>query len=102
MNEVDICNLALSHIGDTANVVSIDPPEGSAQAGHCARFYPIARNTLQEMHPWGFCTTRVTLAQVAETVQGWNHVYIVPSDALNLISVLPPQAISDYGVPLGL
>ena len=43
-SEVDICNLALGHLGDSATVATIDPPEGSAQAEHCARFYPIARD----------------------------------------------------------
>ena len=48
---VDICNQALSHLGDSATVASIDPPEGSAQAEHCARFYPAALAALLEMHP---------------------------------------------------
>ena len=53
-SEVDICNLALGHLGDNATVSSISPPEGSAQAEHCARFYPIARDALLEMHNWNF------------------------------------------------
>ena len=28
-SEIDICNLALSHLGDTATIASLDPPEGS-------------------------------------------------------------------------
>ena len=51
---VDICNLALAHIGDDATVSSIDPPEGSAQAEHCKRFYAIARDTMLQMHNWNF------------------------------------------------
>ena len=31
-SDVDVCNLALSHIGDTANVASINPPDGSVQS----------------------------------------------------------------------
>ncbi len=46
---VDLCNLALAYLGDDATVASIDPPEGSAQAEHCQRFYPIARDTLLQM-----------------------------------------------------
>ena len=61
-SEVEICNLALSHLGDTATVASSDPPEGSAQAEHCARFYPIARDALLEMQNWKFATRRATLA----------------------------------------
>ena len=61
-SEVEICNLALAHLGDEATVASIDPPEGSAQAEHCQRFYPVSRNSLLEMHDWAFATKRATLA----------------------------------------
>lgn len=58
---VTICNLALAHLGDSATVSSIDPPEGSAQAEHCARFYPVALGLLLEAHPWNFATKRSRL-----------------------------------------
>ena len=29
---VSICNLALAHIGEEATIISLDPPEGSAEA----------------------------------------------------------------------
>lgn len=93
---VDICNLALSHIGDTATVSSIDPPEGSAQAEHCARFYPIARDTLMEMHYWNFTMRRAVLAEVANTWSYWKYAYGLPANVLNIISVLPPDAVDDY------
>jgi hypothetical protein len=47
---IDICNLALSHIGQAADVSSIDPPENSIEAEYCARFYPMARDTLLEAY----------------------------------------------------
>ena len=34
-SDVDICNLALARLGDEANIVSISPPDQSAQAGYC-------------------------------------------------------------------
>lgn len=95
-SEIDICNLALGHLGDTATVASLDPPEGSAQAEHCARFYPIARDSLLEMHPWGFATRRVTLAQLGTGWPEWSYSYAQPADALNIIAVLPPDATDDY------
>ncbi len=97
-SEVDICNLALAHLGDRATIASIDPPEGSTQAEHCARFYPIARDTLLEMHAWRFATRRATLADislVAEVPSGWTYAYALPSGCLRVISVLPPEAQSD-------
>lgn len=95
-SEVDIANLALSHLGDTSTVSNLDPPEGSAQAEHCARFYPIARDSLLEMHTWGFATKRVTLAQLGSGWPEWDYCYAQPADAVNIIAVLPPQASDDY------
>lgn len=98
-SEVDICNIALGHLGDPATVASISPPEGSAQAEHCARFYPIARDALLEMHPWGFATRRVSLPLLSTTIAGWSYVYKTPAGVVNFISVLPPDAFDDYSYP---
>lgn len=97
---VDICNLALAHIGDTAAITAIDPPDGSAQAAHCARFYPMARNSLLEMHPWGFATTRVALALTDPAIASpqWDYSYAAPEGVVNFIAILPPDAIDDYSV----
>jgi hypothetical protein len=97
-SEVDICNLALAHLGDSATVASLNPPEGSAQAEHCARFYPIARDSLLEMHTWGFATRRVSLALLGSGWPEWNYSYAQPSDAINIIAVLPPDASDDYSI----
>ena len=95
-SEVDICNLALGHLGDNATVASINPPEGSAQAEHCKRFYPIARDSLLEMHNWNFAMRRIALTQVEQNWTEWQYAYTLPSDCLNPISVLPPDAYDDY------
>ena len=63
---VDICNLALAHLGDDATISSIDPPEGSAQAEHCKRFYTSARDTLLQLHPWNFASKRIALAELGD------------------------------------
>ena len=103
-SEIDICNIALSHLGDTATVSSIDPPEGSAQAELCARFYPVARDSLLEMHPWGFSVRRAQLALLSSSVSSWSYCYAVPADAINLIAVLSSDATNDYSTasPLGI
>lgn len=99
--EVDLCNLALSHLGDNATIASISPPEGSAQAEHCARFYPFARDSLLEMHTWGFATKRIQLALLsANTGTEWDFEYATPNDAVNLIAILDPTASDDYSQTL--
>lgn len=92
---VDICNLSLAHLGDAATVASIDPPEGSAQAEHCARFYPVARDALLEMHPWNFAIRRGTLAELDVPTWSWSYAYAVPSGTLKLLAILPADASSD-------
>jgi hypothetical protein len=95
-SEVNICNLALAHLGDSATVASINPPEGSAQAEHCQKFYPIARDTLLEMHEWSFTSKRITAAQLTNSWPMWKYAYAYPSDAIDILSVLPPEAENDY------
>lgn len=96
-SEVDICNLALGRLGDDATVSSIDPPEGSVQSSHCARFYPIARDSMLEMHQWGFATRRTALALLAEAPPSqWRYAYAMPAGALNLLAVTASDAQDDY------
>lgn len=98
-SEIDICNIALGHLGDTAEVTSIDPPDGSAQAVHCRRFYPMARDALLEMHPWGFSTRRIQLALLSSGFPEWTYAYAQPADAINILEVLPSDATDDYSQP---
>lgn len=95
-SNVEICNLALADLGDSATVSSIDPPEGSAQAEHCQRFYPIALNALLEMHFWSFATKRIALTEVSNPSSTWAHAYQLPNLCMRIISILDPGALDDY------
>ena len=94
--EVDICNLALAHLGDDATIASLNPPEGSAQAEKAARFYPIARNTLLEMHTWNFASRRGALALTTNTLEQWDYAYAAPADMMNPVAVISPTVQNDY------
>src|SRR6185312_13769649 len=109
MSEVTICNLALAHLGDTATVASISPPDGSVQAQLCARFYFAARDAALEMAAWGFATRRIAMSLLQEAVcdssprvypdgtpATWRYMYALPNGALNTLAVLPKDAINDY------
>lgn len=90
--EVDICNVALSFLGDRATVTSIDPPEGSSpQADHCARFYPMALQEILQYFPWSFATTRATLAELQTKPDSVRFAYALPTNCLRLLYV--------YGAP---
>ena len=105
--KVDICNVSLALLGDEATVTSIDPPEGSPQADHCQRFYPLALKQVLEEHPWGFATKRMKLATLAAEVIGSDkNMYQLPSDCVRVLDVqteklqgfllLPQYAIENH------
>lgn len=82
---VSICNSALSLVGDRATLTSIDPPEGSAQADHCATFWPMARDEALSQYDWRFCSTVQPLAALSDSLQdnpGWEYAYALPADYL--------------------
>lgn len=89
---VDICNMALAYLGDKATVSSIDPPEGSAQAGQCATFFPIALDMALEARRWGFNTVRSTNNPIMQNPQpNWLYAYAVPDNCLKILKVIPAQ-----------
>jgi len=95
-NNVDLANLALAHLGDDATVSALDPPEGSAQAEHCARFLPIARDTLLELHAWKFATRRAQPALREDMANSaWRYVYQEPNGLIRVLAVLPEGYMRD-------
>jgi hypothetical protein len=87
---VQICNMALSHIGSDARVSSISPPDGSVEAGHCATFYDQARTEMLEPGNWGFALKRTLLAQSTNASDTWLYAYSIPSDCLRPLRILTP------------
>lgn len=97
---VRICNIALARLGDSAKVESIDPPEPSAQAEDCARFYPVALASLLEMHPWNFATRSMPLAQLDEPPPApWRFAYVMPVGCLRVLDVYVPEAQGVASLP---
>jgi len=66
-----ICNMALSHIGSDARVSTIDPPDGSVEAGYCATFYDLVRTELLEPGNWRFTLKRASLAEITNESDVW-------------------------------
>lgn len=87
---VQLCNMALSHIGSEAQVAAISPPDGSVEAGYCATFYDQARTEMLEPGNWRFSLNRATLAELANLSDVWAYAYALPSDCLRPLRVLRP------------
>lgn len=79
---VDLVNVALGLLGDRANVTSIDPPEGSAQADHASRFWPIARDEALAAEDWTFASAYGSLSALTDTNARWTYAYSLPADFL--------------------
>jgi len=95
---VDICNLALSHIGHKRVITAIDPPDGSAEAAAAAVFYPIARDELVQEYEPTWAKTRVALADVTAAVgmpSRWRYAYAMPTDVLHGLAVLYGDGLYD-------
>jgi hypothetical protein len=97
MNNFDICNLALSFIGNTRPITSF--ADNTTESILCDRFYNIARESILAEFPWSFAKKSyvalkqaviidaVTSEETPETHAKYGYVYLFPDDALRIISV---------------
>ena len=89
-NAVDICNLALSQLGERGEIVALDPPDGSIYAAECSNYYPIALRKLLEEYDWSFMQTRARLNKLASfdsELYGYKNAYALPSDCVRVVRV---------------
>lgn len=96
-SEVELCNLALSHIrGASINNLN----EASVQAQNCKLKYPLLRDSLLSNAPWQFAHKVTTLALTQIESFNWAFTYQYPSDALRINRlVLNIQEIEQGGSP---
>ena len=92
---VDIVNLAYALIGHEANVVSISPPDTTAEASHAARFFPMCRDEVLEAHAWSFATRRTQLANITNEFTHWGLAYAYPTLCLRPLAVFLPGELDD-------
>jgi hypothetical protein len=93
---IDICNMALSHLGQDSQVVNIDPPDPDPMSRRCAIFYPQARDEALQSANWSFNTRRAPLAEFSDVpLFGWRRAYALPAECLHVAGVFPPDAFSD-------
>jgi hypothetical protein len=85
---IDIVNMALTHLGNKAAVVAIDPPDGSAEANWAARFYPQSVYSVLELGDWSFARKRAALASTATVGNVWRYAYEKPADCLHARRIL--------------
>ena len=81
MTVVDICNMALDHLGKTT-ITDLD--EGSNEAKRCKRQFDTSRRLALAYSPWTFSTRTVALAQLTTNAHSgvWEYSYDLPNDSL--------------------
>jgi len=92
-SEVDICNLALSHIGASATISSLT--EQSEEAFHCNLLYADARDSVLRAHPWGFAKRHLALSDVGTPPGNWSYRYSYPNDAIYAREILQTNTAGD-------
>lgn len=97
---VDICNMALSHIGHSQRID--DLTEASLEAEQCSLFYEHARDfVLRADCDWGFATAFAQLAEVATNPNPeFPYAYAVPNDCMRVRRIVP-QALPQGYLPAG-
>ena len=85
-SKTEICNLALTQIGDMR--INAYEDEDNLNARICRDNYDQVRDQLLRSALWSFATTRATLAQYGSVPAfGEGYQFVLPSDFLRMISL---------------
>lgn len=82
-NNVDICNMALDHLGKPSIT---DLNEGSVEAQTCLRQYDISRRMCLARSPWTFARRlrRLSLLTANDLSDVWSYHYDLPNESVKL------------------
>lgn len=79
-SQPDICNLALVNLGQSPDITSINPPDGTKYAAAAAQFYPIALDKILGDACCLFSIRIDSLNSVSDTPPAaWGYAYALPS-----------------------
>ena len=76
MNNIDICNMALSHIGK-ATITDLN--ENNEASRQCKRHYDHTRKMLLRNYIWGFSKRIVALAPLPYKHPKYEYAYAYPN-----------------------
>lgn len=78
-SEVDICNLALSHLRVASITTLLD---STTRAAACSAHYAVTRDAVLRDHAWGFAKKRKVLILIEDIYAGWDYSYLYPADCI--------------------
>ncbi len=85
---IEICNLALSNIGNSRSINNLK--EQSKEAGACDLHYESCRDSVLADFDWNFATKRVALADTGNPPPDWQYAYQYPTDCLRITEIMVP------------
>jgi hypothetical protein len=95
LDQVTICNVALSLIGVSKQITSIT--EDTTEATACNLHYDLALSNILEEANWPFAIKRANLALYAGTAPNdWGYQYAYPSDCVRPMLIVDPQQALTY------
>lgn len=97
-NDIDICNLALDHLGKP-NITSFT--DGSVEGPKCQRQYGTARRTALSKSPWTFARKTGALGLLAANALSdvWEYCYDLPNDMVKLHKLIEPSRRGNFNEP---
>lgn len=86
-SKVQLCNMALSHLGNYGTISDIDAPKTDPESTF-ALWYDIARQTFLKMTMPNFCLSRRNVSQLSGTPpKPFGYAYEYPKDCLKLLGI---------------
>jgi len=101
MDSVQICNIALAHLGDRRITrLDADAQESDAIVRYCADFLPLARGEVLEAQRWTFAKKDVVLNRTSAPIMDYTYAHVLPTDIIRLLNLVPgaPDAEDDTAV----
>jgi hypothetical protein len=94
ITKVDICNMALSHLGMQAITTLL---EDNPSTRACNKFYDPSLDAVLSEFRWPFATVKQALVGVTdETLEmEWDYIYVYPTQALRIWNVYNESTIVD-------
>src|SRR6185312_8086770 len=82
-SDVEICNMALGHVGNSSQIASLTEKSNEARA--CLLYYEQVRDEVLQAAPWPFITVIEPLTLVATSPNtDWAYSYRYPVDAFTV------------------
>lgn len=99
-NPINVCNMALAHIGDRRITRLDEEYQATNQiAAICAEFYDQTRKEVLGAMPWTFAESDAILSRdaTADVIGGFTYTHVLPEDCIRVLRLLPASSFDTAG-----